>query len=192
MRRNNIFDFGQQTSLFYPPLQNYLYLRSKYRHQAMRKFYIITLLALLGTTLSASAQRVALEERIPKIKTDLWLDGKSPEKAQYTYIEFVYSKTAPCIQTFLKIQEEQSHFGENLRAVIITKENPEQISDELRKCVTDYVNVAFDPEGEIFRTFGVHYVPFGIIIDHRRKAVWFGNPITLIEEISNKTKYKKQ
>lgn len=158
----------------------------------MRKFYIITLLALLGTTLSASAQRVALEERIPKIKTNLWLDGKAPEKARYTYIEFVYSKTVPCIQTFLKIQEEQSLFGENLRAIIITKESPEQISDELRKCVTDYVNVAFDPEGEIFRAFGIHYVPFGIIVDHRRKAVWFGNPITLNEDIANIEKSQKQ
>ena len=154
----------------------------------MRRFWIITLMALFGTTLSASAQRVALEERIPKIKTSLWLDNKVPEKAQYTYIEFTYSKSLACVRNFQNIKQEQSLFGEDLQAIIITKESPEPILSELRKQVTDQINVAFDPEGEIFRTFGVHYVPFGIIIDQRRKAVWFGNPITLIEDISNKAK----
>ena len=152
----------------------------------MVKFRIIILALLLCSAVSASAQRVALGERIPKIKAERWLDDKSPEKSKYTYVEFVHSRTVPCLQTFLQIQSDNAYFGDNLRAIIITKESPEQISAELRKCVTEYVNVAFDVEGEIFRDFGVHYVPFGIIIDHRRKALWFGNPITLKEDFLDK------
>ncbi|MBE6210998.1 MAG: hypothetical protein E7130_05160 [Rikenellaceae bacterium] len=154
-----------------------------------RVIYIATILCiLLSVTGRTMAQRVALEEQIPKIKTDLWLDDKEPAKARFTYIEFVHSKTVPCIRTFLKIQDDHARFGEDLRAIIITKEDPEQISSALRECVTDYVNVAFDPEGEIFRSFGVRYVPFGIIIDHKRKALWFGNPITVSEDFFSKIK----
>ncbi len=134
------------------------------------------------------AQRVALEERIPKIKCDRWLDDKEPQKSQYTYIEFVHSKTVPCLRTFLKIQDDNAHFSDKLRAIIITKETPEQISSTLRECATDYVNIAFDTDGEIFQHFGVRYVPFGIIIDHRRRALWFGNPATLSEDFFNKIK----
>ena len=154
----------------------------------MRKLYFIALLIIFGSTLTASAQRVALEERIPKIKTDQWLDGKAPEKAKFTYIEFAYSKTIPCIQTFLKIKEGESHFNKDLRAIIITKESHEQIGDELRNCAGEYIHVAFDPDGEIFRTFGIRYVPFGIIVDQRRRVLWFGNPTTLSNDFSNKIK----
>lgn len=137
------------------------------------------------------AQRVALEERIPKIKTKLWLDGKMPSKARYTYIEFVHSKTVPCIRTFLNIQQQHARFGEDIRAIIVTKENPAQISQALRESVTEYVNVAFDTKGEIFREFRVQYVPFGIVIDHRRRALWFGNPITVNDDFFKKIKTKR-
>lgn len=154
-----------------------------------RILYITAILSLLlSVSQRATAQRVALEERIPKIKCDRWLDDKEPEKSQYTYIEFVHSKTVPCLRTFLKIQDDNAHFGNKLRAIIITKESPEQISTTLRECATDYINVAFDTEGEIFRNFRVRYVPFGIIIDHRRRALWFGNPATLNEDFFNKIK----
>lgn len=152
----------------------------------MLKLHTIFLALMLGVTVSASAQHVALGERVPKIKCDRWLDNKVPEKSQYTYIEFVHSKTIPCIRTFLQIQDDNAYFGNNLRAVIITKEAPEQISTQLRECVNDYVNVAFDVESEVFRKFRVRYVPFGIIIDHRRKVLWFGNPATLNEDYFSK------
>ena len=158
----------------------------------MTKFRIITLALLLCSALSASAQRVALGERIPKIKAEMWLDGRSPEKSQYTYIEFAHSRTAPCLRTFLKIQADTTHFGEQLRGIIITKESPEQISTTLRESANDDISIAFDLEGEIFRQFGVRYVPFGIIIDHKRRALWFGNPDTLNEDFFQQDKTQRQ
>ncbi len=152
-----------------------------------RVIYIATILCvLLSVADRVVAQHVALKERIPKIKTDLWLDDREPKKAQYTYIEFVHSKTSSCIRTFRQIQEDKAYFGENMRAIIITKESPEQISSALRECVNEYIHVAFDAEGDVFNLFGVKYVPFGIIIDHRRKALWFGNPATVNEDFFSK------
>ena len=154
----------------------------------MLKFRIITLALLLCSAVSASAQRVALEERIPKIKSKLWYEDKEPAKADYTYIEFVHSKTDPSIRTFQKIKKDNAYFNEKLRAIIITKENPEQIGTELRECASDYIHIAFDVDGEIFRSFRVRYVPFGIIIDRHRKALWFGNPTTIDEDFFDKIK----
>ena len=154
----------------------------------MLKFRIITLTLLLCSAVSASAQRVALEERIPKIKSKLWYEDKEPDKADYTYIEFVHSKTDPSIRTFQKIKKDNAYFNEKLRAIIITKESPEQIGTELRECASDYIHIAFDVDGEIFRSFRVRYVPFGIIIDRHRKALWFGNPTTIDEDFFDKIK----
>lgn len=153
----------------------------------MKRFiYIVTILCTLLLIASrAQAQHVALEERIPKIKAGQWLNDNAPEKSQYTYIEFINSRTASCQHTLLQIQKD-AHFGENVRAVIITNESPEQISPELRKCANDYIHVAFDVDGDIFRDFNVQYVPFGIVVDHRRKALWFGNPITLKTDFLDK------
>jgi hypothetical protein len=154
-----------------------------------RVAFIVSILSLLILiSHRATAQRVALDERIPKIKCSHWLDNKQPQKSNYTYIEFAHSRTVPCLRTFLKMQDDNAIFGENMRAIIITKESPEQISKTLRESVTDYVNVAFDTNGEIFKQFGVRYVPFGIIIDHKRRALWFGNPATLNEDFFSKIK----
>lgn len=156
----------------------------------MKRFvYIASVLTLfLVVAQHATAQQVALGERVPKIKSDHWLDNNTPEKSQYTYIEFVHSHTVPCLQTLLKIQRNNTLFGENLQGVIITKESPEQISETLRTSATEHICIAFDTEGDIFRQFGVRYVPFGIIIDHKRRALWFGNPATLNEDFFSKIK----
>lgn len=157
----------------------------------MTKFRIAILILALCSALSASAQRVALSERIPKIKAAYWLNGKMPEKSKYTYIEFIHSHTISCLRTLSKLQTDNAYFGEDLRGIIITKESPDQISKTLRECAGEYINVAFDAEGEIFRQFGIRYVPFGIIIDHKRKVLWFGNPDTLNEDFFSKIKQKE-
>ncbi len=156
----------------------------------MKRFvYIASVLTLfLVVAQHATAQQVALGERVPKIKSDHWLDNNTPEKSQYTYIEFVHSKTDPSIRTFQKIKKDNAYFNEKLRAIIITKESPEQIGTELRECASDYIHIAFDVDGEIFRSFRVRYVPFGIIIDRHRKALWFGNPTTIDEDFFDKIK----
>lgn len=185
LRFVDYFHFRVTNSTFLSPFGKLFVSSLEISIAPMLKFRIIILALLLAASLSASAQRVALDERIPKIKSALWLDDKAPEKSQYTYIEFTHSRTVPCQQTLLRIRN-NNHFNENMRAVIITNESPEQISAELRKCAGGYVHVAFDKGGEIFRNFDVQYVPFGIVIDHRRKALWFGNPITLKEDFLDK------
>lgn len=166
------------------------YTNERFKADRMKRaIYIVTILCtLLSIANRAIAQRVALEERIPKIKADKWLDDNEPSEARYTYIEFVHSKTIPCIRTFLKIKEDHDHFGKDLQAIIITKEEPKDISPALRECVTEHIKVAFDTEGEIFREFRVRYVPFGIVIDQRRRVLWFGNPITVDEDFFSKIK----
>ena len=51
----------------------------------------------------------------------------------------------------------------------------------LGRLATGRSGVACDCEYS-FRSFGVNYAPFGVIIDSKRKVIWFGNPKQLTEE----------
>lgn len=150
--------------------------------------FILPAIAMLtlATGFSARAQRVALDERVPKIKIHSWLDNAVPRKSQYTYIEFVHSTTLPCIESFLKIRERAERFGPNLGVMFITAEKPENINSLLRECSGEYIGTALDTNGDIFAAFGVTYVPFGVVVDSRGKALWFGNPLTIEDDFFDK------
>ncbi len=152
----------------------------------MKKLLLATVLMVTAFGLQAQAQRVALGEKVPKIKIHAWLDNAVPKKAQYTYIEFVHSTTVPCIESFMKIREYSDRLGPRLGVVFITGEEPQNINVMLRDCIGEYVGTALDPTGEIFGAFGVTYVPFGVVVDSKGKALWFGNPITIEDDFFDK------
>ncbi len=151
----------------------------------MRKTVFILLLAVvLGTPLSA--QNIALNERIPKIKTANWLDGIVPQQGEYTYIEFVRSNTVPCIESFLKIKRYIADNDTPIQVIFVTREDPSHIDSHLRECLGGRIGALIDDTGRIFQDFGVRYVPFGVIVNRKRKAVWFGNPITVDDDFFKK------
>lgn len=124
------------------------------------------------------AQRIATRERTPKIKTRHWLDDIVPQQAEYTYIEFIRSTSLPCIESCRKIKHYTDTADNPFRVVLITHEAPDLIDRRIRECLGGYVGLLIDDSGRLFDDFGVRYVPFGIILDKKRRAVWFGNPLT--------------
>lgn len=140
--------------------------------------FALTLMCALAAAAEASAQRIATGERTPKIKTRHWLDGIVPDESEYTYIEFIRSSSLPCIESCRKIKRHADTSQRPLRVVFITREEPETVDRRIRECLGGHVGTIIDDTGRIFEDFGVQYVPFGIIIDRKRRAVWFGNPLT--------------
>ena len=41
--------------------------------------------------------------------------------------------------------------------------------------------------GRIFSAFNVQYVPFGVLVDSRNRALWMGNSLQLTPEIIEKS-----
>lgn len=54
----------------------------------MKKVLLIWLLAAGFASAGATAQNIALGERVPELKIQTWLDNRQPEPAPTTYIEF--------------------------------------------------------------------------------------------------------
>ncbi len=145
-----------------------------------RVFAIIFSLCSLGI----SAQNLAIGERIPPLhpKYRDWVYGYIPENREYTYIGFVHSASVPCMEGTVLFIAATAEGVDNLRIILLTKESEEQIANWLKIYASGTTTgVACNAEYP-FRSFGVNYAPFGVIIDHRQRVLWFGNPKQLTRE----------
>ena len=92
----------------------------------------------------------------------------------------VHSASIPCIGGIEHVEKIIAG-NENIRLLILTKEPEANMSAWLGRLAAGRSGVACDCEYS-FRSFGVNYAPFGVIIDSKRKVIWFGNPKQLTEE----------
>lgn len=151
----------------------------------MGRTSVILLAAMLLGTVSATAlaQNIGLYERTPKIKTESWLHGHIPPKSEFTYIGFVHTSSIPCINSIRRIAGFADRTG-RLGIIIVTKESEKGLEGWAEEYASGRYGVIYDSD-EIFDRFGVNYAPFGVIVDSRRRALWFGNPRQLTLEKLN-------
>jgi len=75
--------------------------------------------------------------------------------------------------------------NEAIRAA--AKEKEDKIGPLLRPYLSPQISVAIDAGGKIFTAFGVQYVPFGVLVDSKNRALWQGNSLHLTPEIIDKS-----
>lgn len=122
----------------------------------------------------AGAQTIALGERVPRIKKVKWLGENIPPKSEFTIVEFVHSASVPCRQSVERISGIVDEHA-NISLMLVTHQSESHIDDWLKGCVTPRVGVVV--EDNLIRTsFGVNYAPYVVILNRKRKALWFGNP----------------
>ena len=152
------------------------------------KLAILLLFAALSFTLSA--QSVATGERLKRIK------GIKTEVADngYLYIGFIHSASEPCRLSTAICRTTFASRGD-IKSIFFTREKSENCSPWLKQLISNGEQVVVEAS-EVFSRFGIDYAPFGVIIDHKRKVVWFGNPqilsIDRLEKIINKHLQTKQ
>ena len=148
----------------------------------MRRFFIIAqLLALFAAGCQcALAQRIAYGERTPKIKERHahWLDGRTPEQSDYVFIGFIYSRSNTCREFCFRLDNEMRKMEHPVQVILVTREPADMIDPHLRDFIDGHTGIISDESGRIFRDFGIRYVPFGVLVDRKRHALWFGNPLT--------------
>lgn len=98
----------------------------------MKKVLLIWLLAAGFASAGATAQNIALGERVPELKIQTWLDNRQPEPAPTTYIEFFHSTNPACKTSLERLKEITGKSGTKLRVIIVTKEDPAKIAPLLR------------------------------------------------------------
>ena len=139
-----------------------------------RLLYIFALLAALLSHSESQAQTIALGEKTPRIKKVKWLNGNTPQKSDFLYIEFIHSASLPCKESaerIYKIVEEQP----NMAFVLVSHQSASEIDNWVTHYLTPRSGVVID-DTQIRTSFGVNYVPYAVIIDRKRRALWFGNP----------------
>lgn len=146
----------------------------------MKLLYSIILTLSLCT--ASHAQNLAIGERTPPmhLKFRHWVNGHTPPECGYTYIGFVHSASIPCIRGIEHVEKILAG-KDNVRLLVLTKEPEKRMSAWLERLAAGRSGVACDCEYS-FRSFGVNYAPFGVIIDAKRRVLWFGNPKQLTEE----------
>lgn len=140
----------------------------------------LSMLLSVAAAGSVTAQRIAYDERTPRInpKKCKWLDDRIPMESDFVYIGFIYSRSHTCLEFCYGIGQQLERMEHPPQVILVTREPADMIDSHLRECIGERVGTIIDESGRIFRAFGVRYVPFGVLVDGRRRALWFGNPLT--------------
>ena len=152
---------------------------------AMKRLFlcIIFLCALWGEGL---CQNIIIGDKLPSdIRSRRWLMDLQPEAADYSCILFYHSESELCQKALNSIKPFIEKYPQ-LSMVIITKEEYDKAGVTLTEHLDDRIGVAFDDGGRIFKRLGVSFIPFCIICDKKRHALWCGNGAMLTAEIIDK------
>jgi hypothetical protein len=151
----------------------------------MKRFFAILLLLLTVTT-AATAQNVIIGERLPDLSLRRWLMDLEPEQTEYTCYLFYHSESELCKKALSKIKPLIESAEWELGLVIVTKEEYEDAGVTLTEHLDDRIGVAFDLQGRAFRSLEVNFIPFCVICDRKRRALWCGNGATLTNSVLDK------
>ena len=139
-----------------------------------RFFQILIALCALFVASTSQAQTIALGERTPRVKQAKWLDGKVPPKNKFTYIEFIHSASQPCRLSAERIFKIVNEF-DNISFVLISHQKLTEIDAWVLNFVGERSGVIIE-DSSIRQSFGVNYAPYAVVLDNKRRALWFGNP----------------
>ena len=149
----------------------------------MKKVLLIWLLAAGFASAGATAQNIALGERVPEVKVPAWLRGGKPAATPgLTYVEFFHSTNPACKTSLERLKEITGKSGTKLRVIVVTKEDPAKIAPLLRPYLSERISVGLNAE-KSFTAFGVSYLPFGVLTDAKNRTLWMGNSLQINEKL---------
>ena len=142
----------------------------------MRRFIVYIVVAIVGlfAVASAEAQTISLGERTPRINKVKWLNGNQPQKCDFTYVEFIHSASISCQQSAKRIFDIVKEF-DNIAFILISHQSATEIDTWVTHHINERSGVVID-DTQIRTSFGVNYAPYAVILDHKNRALWFGNP----------------
>lgn len=147
----------------------------------MKKVLLI-LLFVTGIGCAGFAQNIIIGERVPELKAVAWLDGRQPAPAPMTYIEFFHSSNPSCIASIKRLNGLADKIRQRINIVIVTKEDPDKVAALIRPYLSERLFVALHAD-KGFEMFGVAYVPSGVLIGPKNRALWMGNSLQFNEQI---------
>lgn len=151
----------------------------------MKRSILFTLLCCLAIGRTA-AQGIAIGERVPELKPAEWL-GQRPDASDKrpTLIVFFHTASAPCVEVLPHL-DSLGRSTDRIKILVVAMEAKERIAPTLARYLGDGFFAAIDSSGKTFASYGIKYVPFGVLVDSRGRALWVGNPVLATEETLRK------
>ena len=154
----------------------------------MKKALLMLLSAWFLAPSDAEAQNIVLGEKVPDLRAAGWINNRQPAPAPVTYVEFFHSSNPACITSLKRLRSLAAKSGSRMRVIVVTREDTARIAPLLRPYLSDRITATFHADRG-FATFGVTYVPFGVLIDARNRALWMGNSLQFNEKIIEQSIY---
>lgn len=127
------------------------------------------------------AQKLVTGEKAPDVKVSEWLWGAPADDNKAMLIEFFHSGSRQCVDRIGNIETVALKYKGKLNVVLLAKEPAEGVRGKLAMQSGAYF-AAIDEGGRTFEAFGVKFVPFCVLIDHKGRVLWSGNPSSLDSE----------
>lgn len=148
----------------------------------MKRTILLTLIWLL-TTVALRAQEIVIGERVPELRPTEWLGAQPTEDdRRATLFVFYHTESQPCVDALPHI-DSLARTMQNERVIVVAMEPKERVAPTLARYMSQNFYVAIDPTGRVFTSFGIRYVPFGVLIDRKGRACWIGNPLLATDKI---------
>ncbi|MBQ0080969.1 MAG: hypothetical protein KBS95_05420 [Alistipes sp.] len=149
-----------------------------------RIIYILGLL-LLFEILPVKAQDVALYEHVPRIRVRQWYMDKKPEITQFVYLAFIDGWSEMGKEATLKAKSLLKQY-KKLCLLVVVKHSDDNIPKWFTELLDEpRIGILLDSDFA-FWDYGIYYSPVGVVVDHKRRDVWHGNPMDLqAEYLSN-------
>ncbi len=152
----------------------------------MKKVALILIFIALGGIHASMAQSIIIGSKAPEIKPTAWLNNNKAQSADLTYVEFFVANDNASTASLDRLQELSVAMGNSIQIIVVAKGKTEDISSKLKGYLSPQIAVAIDPEGAIFKSYGVSYLPFGVLLDDKHRSLWLGNSNLLTESQINK------
>ena len=141
----------------------------------MKRTIFLTLVALVAS-LAVRAQEIVIGERVPDFRPTEWLGAQpSEDDRRATLLVFYHTESQPCVETLPHI-DSLARAMKNERVIVVAMEPKERIAPSLARYMSGRFYVAIDLSERIFKSYGIRYVPFGVLVDPKGRAQWIGNP----------------
>lgn len=159
----------------------------------MKKIFLLMSLFLLvaGT---ARAQKMVIGSRIPDFKGVEWLttlpDGAGSDHPTPMLIEFHHPSNASCIRFFPKLASIWSDYGtetDGLQIVVLVAQD-RSYAEQMYRDYGDKYFIGIDPDGRVYQTFNVQFLPYTLVVNSRGEVYWQGNLGNLPNEVLQKVK----
>lgn len=141
----------------------------------MKRTILLTFIALVAS-LAVRAQEIVIGERVPDFRPTEWLGAAPSENdRRATLLVFYHTESQPCVEA-LPYVDSLARSMKNGRVIVVAMESKERIAPSLVRYMSERFYVAIDRSERVFQSYGIRYVPFGVLVDPKGRAQWIGNP----------------